>query len=67
VDAVVKKMLPPWTRAVAEGRPVRGPVDALPRRIRGDRTPDGVSTWLSFHGVEITRPEVTASGVWRSR
>ena len=61
VDAVVKKMLPPWTRAVGVGHPARATADALPRRMRGDRTPDGVSTWLSFHGVEIT------SGVWRSR
>jgi hypothetical protein len=66
VGAVMKKMLPPWSGAWAVGDAEVAAAESLPRRMRGQRTPDGVSSWLSFHGVEIKRPDVTASGVWRS-
>ena len=66
MGAAVKRMLTPWTAAVAAA----GDLDAAPSEARPPhagswRTPEGVASWLTFHGVEIRRSQAAAHGARR--
>lgn len=60
VGAALKQMRAPW----AGER--RGEVSARPEqaalRAGGHRTPEGVASWLAFHGVEIRRADTASAG-----
>ncbi len=53
---VMKRMVASWTTTTELGTEPTVPVAPPARQPGGDHTPDGVASWLSFHGIDVQKP-----------
>jgi hypothetical protein len=65
VGAALKQMRAPWTGENSGEMPATPEPTAL--RAGVHRTPEGVASWLAFHGVEIRRPDAASAGSRHAR
>ena len=53
MDAAMKRMMAPWATTERAATERTGPEPPPAEHLGGSRTPDGVTSWLAFHDIEI--------------